>query len=144
MHEGGIVTPCIIQWPEKIKPSTGFSDKIGHVIDLMPTAMELAGIKSRQLPGNSLSYLWTNKPMPERTFCWEHEGNKAIRKGNWKLVKELQEPTWALYNLAIDPTEMNDLALTEPKRAKDLFDEYSLWAAKVGVKEVNPSDKKSE
>lgn len=144
MHEGGIVTPCIIQWPEKIKATTGFINKIGHVIDLMPTAMELAGIPSRHLPGNSLSYLWNNKSMPERTFCWEHEGNKAIRKGNWKLVKELLEPTWALYNLVNDPTEMNDLALSEPKRAKDMLDEYLLWAAKVGVKEVNPSDRKSE
>jgi hypothetical protein len=59
-------------------------------------------------------------------------------------LKEFLEPTWSLYNLEKDPTEMNDLALKEPKRTKDMLDEFTLWAAKVGVKEVNPLDKKSE
>ena len=134
MHEGGVVTPCIIQWPAKIKPAKGYSDGIGHVIDLMPTAMELSGAKSPNVAGKSLSYLWSKGKAPERTYCWEHEGNQAIRKGNWKLVKEFQETYWSLYNLSTDPTEMNDLSGVEAARAKAMLEEYNKWSVKVGVR----------
>lgn len=144
MHEGGIVTPCIIQWPAKIKPSKGYSDATGHVIDLMPTAMELSGAKSPNLAGKSLSYLWSKGNAPERTYCWEHEGNQAIRKGNWKLVKEFQETYWSLYNLATDPTEMNDLSGVEATRAKAMLEEYNKWSAKVGVRPYKKGGGKAE
>ena len=144
MHEGGIVTPCIIQWPAKIKPSKGYSDATGHVIDLMPTAMELSGAKSPNLAGKSLSYLWSKGKMPERTYCWEHEGNQAIRKGNWKLVKEFQETYWSLYDLATDPTEMNDLSGVEAIRAKAMLEEYNNWSAKVGVRPYKKGGGKAE
>jgi arylsulfatase len=144
MHEGGIVTPCIIQWPAKIKPKKGYSDGIGHVIDLMPTALELAGVRSPNLAGKSFSYLWTKNKAPERTYCWEHEGNQAIRKGNWKLVKEFQETYWSLYNLATDPTEMNDLSGVEAARAKAMLEEYSVWFAKVGARPYKKGGGKAE
>ena len=144
MHEGGIVTPCIIQWPAKIKPSKGYSDGTGHVIDLMPTAMELSGAKSPNLAGKSLSYLWSKGKAPERTYCWEHEGNQAIRKGNWKLVKEFQETYWSLYNLATDPTEMNDLSGVEAARAKSMLEEYTNWSVKVGVRPYKKGGGKAE
>jgi arylsulfatase len=144
MHEGGIVTPCIIQWPAKIKPAKGYSDAIGHVIDLMPTAMVLSGAKSPNLAGKSLSYLWKNGKAPERTYCWEHEGNQAIRKGNWKLVKEFQETYWSLYNLALDPTEENDLSGVEATRAKAMMDEYAVWFEKVGARPYKKTGGKSE
>ena len=144
MHEGGIVTPCIIQWPAKIKPTKGYSDKIGHVIDLMPTALELSGAKSSNLVGKSLSYLWSKAMAPERTYCWEHEGNQAIRKGNWKLVKEFQETYWSLYNLATDPTEMNDLSGVEAARAKAMLEEYTQWSVKVGVRPYKKGGGKAE
>jgi arylsulfatase len=144
MHEGGVVTPCIIQWPAKIKPAKGYSDGTGHVIDLMPTALELAGAKSPGLAGTSFSYLWTKKKAPERTYCWEHEGNQAIRKGNWKLVKEFQETYWSLYNLATDPTEMNDLSGVEALRAKAMMEEYAVWFAKVGARPYKKGGGKAE
>ncbi len=144
MHEGGIVTPCIIQWPAKIKPSKGYSDGTGHVIDLMPTALELSGAKSPNLAGKSLSYLWSKGKAPERTYCWEHEGNQAIRKGNWKLVKEFQETYWSLYNLSTDPTEMNDLSGVEAARAKSMLEEYTNWSAKVGVRPYKKGGGKAE
>jgi len=144
MHEGGIVTPCIIQWPAKIKPSKGYSDRIGHVIDLMPTALELSGAMSPNLAGKSLSYLWSKGKSPERTYCWEHEGNQAIRKGNWKLVKEFQETYWSLYNLATDPTEMNDLSGVEATRAKAMLEEYTAWSVKVGVRPYKKGGGKAE
>ena len=144
MHEGGVVSPCIIQWPAKIKPAKGYSDGTGHVIDLMPTALELAGAKSPGLAGTSFSYLWTKKKAPERTYCWEHEGNQAIRKGNWKLVKEFQETYWSLYNLAKDPTELNDLSGVEAARAKAMMEEYAVWFAKVGARPYKKGGGKAE
>ncbi len=144
MHEGGIVTPCIIQWPAKIKPTKGYSNGIGHVVDLMPTALELAGVKSSNLAGKSFSYLWTKNKAPERTYCWEHEGNQAIRKGNWKLVKEFQETYWSLYNLAKDPTEINDLSGIEAARAKAMMEEYAVWFAKVGARPYKKGGGKAE
>ena len=144
MHEGGIVTPCIIQWPAKIKPSKGYSDGTGHVIDLMPTALELSGAKSPNVAGKSLSYLWSKGKAPERTYCWEHEGNQAIRKGNWKLVKEFQETYWSLYNLSTDPTEMNDLSGVEAARAKSMLEEYTNWSVKVGVRPYKKGGGKAE
>lgn len=144
MHEGGVVSPCIIQWPAKIKPTKGYSDKIGHVIDLMPTALELSGATSPNLAGNSLSYLWKTGKAPERTYCWEHEGNQAIRKGSWKLVKEFQETYWSLYNLAKDPTELNDLSGVEAARAKAMMEEYAVWFAKVGARPYKKGGGKAE
>ncbi len=134
MHEGGMITPCIIQWPAGIKPAKGYSNQIGHVIDLMPTALELAGVAAKDLPGESLSYLWNEKKSSPKIYCWEHEGNKAIRNGNWKLVKDMENPSWELYNLMTDPCETNNLAGNMPELANKLSAEYILWAKKVGVK----------
>jgi arylsulfatase len=134
MHEGGMITPFIIQWPNGIKPSNQYSNQIGHVIDLMPTALELAGVNAKELPGQSLSYLWNGKSVAPRTYCWEHEGNQAIRQGDWKLVKDQEDPSWELYNLKLDPTETKDLASKEIARVKAMQLEYEAWSIKVGVK----------
>ena len=145
MHEGGMITPCIIQWPAKIKAQKKFQEGIGHLIDLLPTGLELAGIPANNLPGESLSYLWNGKKIAPKTYCWEHEGNKAIRKGNWKLVKDLEDPGWELYNLALDPTEVNNLASNFPIRVEGMEKEYDSWALKVGVrKKINSTNNKSE
>ena len=145
MHEGGMITPCIIQWPAKIKAQKKFQEGIGHLIDLLPTGLELAGIPAHNLPGESLSYLWNGKKIAPKTYCWEHEGNKAIRKGNWKLVKDLEDPGWELYNLAIDPTEVNNLAGNFLVRVQEMEKEYDSWALKVGVRIItNSTTNKSE
>ena len=145
LHEGGMITPCIIQWPAKIKAQKKFQEGIGHLIDLLPTGLELAGIPANNLPGESLSYLWNGKKIAPKTYCWEHEGNKAIRKGNWKLVKDLEDPGWELYNLAIDPTEVNNLAGNFLVRVQEMEKEYDSWALKVGVRIItNSTTNKSE
>lgn len=136
LHEGGMITPCIIQWPAGIKPAKGYSNQIGHVIDLLPTALELAGVAAKNLPGESLSYLWNGKKSSPKTYYWEHEGNQAIRKENWKLVKDLEDPSWELYNLVTDPCETNNLAATMPGVVNKLSAEYAVWSKKMEVKPV--------
>jgi len=135
MHEGGIITPCIIHWPAAIKPRKGFTDGLGHVMDLMPTALELAGVKNEGLPGRSLSHFWTRRKEKERTVCWEHEGNKAVRKGRWKLVREHDDPSWSLYDMEADPTESKDLASLHKDRVESMLSEYLGWEREVGVRE---------
>ena len=134
LHEGGIITPCIIHWPAKIKPQKGYKDGIGHVIDLLPTSLEIAGASPKNLPGQSLSFLWNNKNAPTRTYCWEHEGNKAIRQGDWKLVKDQEDPHWELYDLKSDPCESKDLTDAKPEMVEKMIDDYTKWALQVGVK----------
>ena len=135
-HEGGIISPCIMHWPAKIKPKKGYIDAPSHVIDLLPTSLEIAQAKSIETDGKSLSFLWNGKKTSERTIFWEHSGNKAMRKGNWKIVKKLEDTDWELYNLANDPTETKNLAKESVEKVKTMKLEYEDWAKKAGVKNV--------
>src|SRR5690606_1344730 len=126
MHEGGIATPSIWFWPRAINQPGGFTDGVGHIIDLMPTLRELSGAAADgHLPGISLVPLLKLNDMGNRhnrTLYWEHEGNQAIRKGDWKLVKDKEDSMWALYQLDRDPTESQDLSTIYPQKALALKD----------------------
>ena len=135
-HEGGIISPCIMHWPAKIKPKKGYIDAPSHVIDLLPTSLDIAQAKSIQTDGKSLAYLWNGKKYAERTLFWEHFGNKAMRKGNWKLVKEVEDTDWELYNLAADPSESKNLAKVSSQKVDEMKLEFETWAKKVGVKNI--------
>src|SRR5690606_19691368 len=135
LHEGGVITPCIISWPAKITPQRGYHQSPGYITDLVPTALELAGVAAdNTLPGLSLSPLWTGKEAQERTYYWEHEGNRAIRKGDWKLVKDKEDAEWALYDLLTDPGARNGLAGEDADRVAAMKQEYTQWADNVGVR----------
>ncbi|WP_121809957.1 arylsulfatase [Mucilaginibacter kameinonensis] len=144
-HEGGIATPLIAWYPGHIKAMSS-NDSPGHLIDLMPTCLELAGIsyptqfKNRQLTplaGISLVNAFKRKSYTgNETLFWEHEGSRAIRKGHWKLVAEIGEP-WELYDLEADRSEINNLAGKYPDKVKALEAEYLGWAKKVGVVDWN-------
>lgn len=139
MHEGGIISPCIIHWPAKVKARQGFQEGPAHVIDLVPTCLELAQAKiPDDLPGQSLSHFWKRKKAKPRSLYWEHEGNQALRKNNWKLVKEHEDAAWELYNLADDPAESHDLAPQSPQKVQELQEEYQTWAKQIGVREILP------
>ncbi|QDT80062.1 Arylsulfatase [Gimesia maris] len=142
MHEGGISTPLIARWPEQIKQTGDWTQQTGHVVDLLATFVDITkaeypkarnGKQITPLAGISLLPTFHHPEQTKpRTLFWEHEGNKAIHEGNWKLVKEDQHD-WELYDLSQDRSELNNLAKSQPERSAALADVWQAWAAKVGV-----------
>lgn len=140
-HEGGIASPFIAWFPGKIK-GNAFSSQVSHITDIMPTVLETAGVhypetfggeKLTPLAGGSLTSLFQNPQTTQaKTIFWEHEGSRAVRKGDWKLVAEIDQP-WELYDLKADRSETNNLAGRYPQKVKELEKEFLEWAAKVGV-----------
>jgi arylsulfatase len=141
-HEGGIATPLIAHWPAAIRKRGGFNHEIGHVIDLMPTCADLAGAKypeefhgNKILPmeGKSLRPAFQGKPIEREALCWEHEGNRAIRKGKWKAVALQAAGEWELYDMEKDRTEMHNLAAAQPDRVRAMAEEWERWARRTKV-----------
>jgi arylsulfatase len=141
VHEGGISTPLIVYWPAGITENGKYRQQVGHVTDLMPTCLDLAGATYPKelgkrhlipLPGRSLIPAFQGKPVVERILAWEHEGNRAIRVGDWKLVAAFRGP-WELYDLKTDRSETTNLAAKEPERVKDLAERWQKWGDDVGV-----------
>jgi arylsulfatase len=73
----------------------------------------------------------------KREFFWEHEGNRAVRKGNWKLVALGGEKNWELYDVVADRLESKNLAETKPEIVKELAADYERWAGRCGVKDYS-------
>lgn len=143
VHEGGISTPLIAHWPAGIKKPGIFHDA-RHVSDIMPTILDVTGaqypkdfdgVGVQQLDGESIFPTFANGfGQRELPIFWEHEGNCAMRKGNWKLVREFGRD-WELYDMNVDRTELNDLRRRDEDRADVMIGEYERWATKMGVVE---------
>jgi arylsulfatase A-like enzyme len=140
VHEGGISTPFIVWWPSRIKPAV--TGEQGHVIDLMPTLLEMAnatypteykGNRIQPEEGRSLIPVLEGGKRPETTYVWEHEGNRAIRQGDWKLVSRLPG-AWELYNLKSDRTETQDSSKEMPEKVTALAALYEQEAQRIGIK----------
>lgn len=133
VHEGGISSPFIVSWPDGGVPAGVISHALGHVTDIVPTVMAAAGA-SANTPGQSLLPAWKQPTdeRAERTLCWEHIGNAAIRKGKWKLVREWGA-AWELYDISTDRTESMDLSAALPDLVKELASEWTQWAEDNGV-----------
>ena len=151
-HEGGISTPLIAHWPAGISAKGELRQQVGHIIDIMPTFAEVAGATYPQefkgqviqpLAGTSLVPAFANKPLPRDALFWEHEGNAAVRAGDWKLVRLGKNGPWELYNLKSDRTELHNLAATEPARAKDLAAKWDAWAERCQVEKAPKANKKA-
>jgi arylsulfatase A-like enzyme len=146
-EEGGISAPFVVRWPGKTgAPGRVERGAVGDVIDLMPTVLAMAGAtypKERNgkeivpAEGMNLVPVLAGERI-ERTgpgdgaLFWEHEGNRAVRLGDWKLVAGEGE-AWHLYNVATDRAELNDLVAAEPAKVKELSDRYQAWAARCRV-----------
>ncbi len=130
-HEGGISTPLIVSWPEGIKARGELRKTPGHVVDVVPTILNLAGAMVPRdgevpaPPGKSLRAAFDNDVRVEReSLWWFHDGHKAIRVGDWKLVAAKNEP-WELYDLSNDRAEANDLSSGEPDRVAAMEREWN-------------------
>ena len=144
VHEGGIATPLIAHWPKGIpqKLNGTFTHEVGHVIDLLPTCLDIAGADYparhnskavTPVAGISLTPVLRSESLGERELYFEHQGNAAARIGNWKLVHAHGEP-WELYDLAADRTELNDLSGRHPETVAALQAKWKAWAELVGVR----------
>lgn len=127
-HEGGIATPFVISWPQGIAARGEIRREPGHVIDLVPTFLELAGASfhpdAPATPGQSLTPLFAADHSVSRdAIWWFHDGHKAIRVGDWKAVTPIGEP-WELYDLATDRDESTDLAIVHPETLQNLIGEW--------------------
>jgi arylsulfatase A-like enzyme len=141
VHEGGISTPLICHWPGHIESQGGLCHEPGHLIDIMATCVDVAGAQYpkthndqeiQPMEGTSLVPTLENQDLADRTIYWEHEGNRAVRQGKWKLV--LKYPGgWELYDVDNDRTEMHDLAAEQQEKVRELTALYEAWAKRCGV-----------
>jgi arylsulfatase len=219
-HEGGIATPLIVHWPaglpsgatagspsSAVRPGAGATagssssgrlfHEPAHLIDLMATAVDLAGANypkeykghailpmegvslrpafaSGATAGSSSSaavrrgspdpaaptdrrspFATTNTLNRQQPIFWEHEGNKAVRDGKWKLVQRHKQP-WELFDMEADRTEQNNLIRQHPDIATKLESAYKDWTTRAFVDDwpgpdhtdwgadINPAAKKAK
>jgi arylsulfatase A-like enzyme len=141
-HEGGIITPMIVHWPNGIERAGQIISEPLHIMDLLPACLDLAGAEypatyqSRSLDSpDGISFLPLLKGAEQdrdRVFHWEHQGNRAVRRGHWKLVA-LHSRDWELYNLHEDPYEQKNLAGENSEKLSELAALYEGWAEEHGV-----------
>ena len=138
-HEGGIASPLVVHWPEGIQARGELRTDVSHFIDIAPTILELAGgtwpkqtdrgTAVPRAPGISLVDTFErNGSTQHGSLWWFHEGNRALRRGKWKIsakseTKKESGP-WELYNLETDRAEMQNLAEKYPEKVKELATEW--------------------
>lgn len=142
VHEGGISTPLIAHWPGVVANAGGMTDQVGHVIDIMPTLCEVAGIDYpteyngqdiKPVEGKSLLPTFKGQQREgHKALFWEHEGNRAVRTGDWKLAAQ-HKKDWELYDMNANRSETSDLAAAQPEKVKELTQLYDAWAERCGV-----------
>jgi len=135
VHEGGISTPFIASWPAGgIATGGGISRATGHVIDIVPTVLDAVGASPQATEGESiLPHLREpTEGATDRVLFWEHIGNAAVRRGQYKLVREWGG-AWELYDIVADRIESNNLAAEKPELVAELLAEYEDWAISHGV-----------
>jgi arylsulfatase len=143
VHEGGIASPLIARWPVGIGPRDAITHENGHIIDVMATCVDVAGARypeshdgERILPreGRSLAPAFHGGTVARAdAFYWEHEGNRAVVDGRWKLVSRFPN-RWELYDLETDRCEMRDLSGADSPRLTQMVARYDRWAARCNVR----------
>jgi arylsulfatase len=147
VHEGGISTPLIVHWPKGIKAKGELRQTPGHVVDIVPTVLEATGGKPFKTwkgkavppaPGKSLVSAFARDVEVKRdSIWWLHEGNRALRVGNWKIVAAGRSSPWELYDMTSDRSETKDQALEKPEKVRELA---ALWEKQF--KEISELAKK--
>ena len=146
VHEGGIATPLIVHWPAGIdRDQAGrLEHQPAHLVDIMSTCLDVAGavypaevdgVATTAPAGVSLRPAWSGQSLGrEAPLFWEHEGNRALRDGRWKLVAKGPGGAWELYDMAADRTELDDLAQKNPERTAQLAAAWEAWARQAAAK----------
>jgi arylsulfatase A-like enzyme len=139
-HEGGIATPLIAHWPRGVKRHGELEKQPGHLIDVMATLVDVAkapypetraGHAVQPMEGRSLVPAFSGGKIPREAIFWEHEGNRALRADDWKLVAKGTDTPWELYDLSHDRSELRDLAEKEPQRVKEMAAAWDKWARRT-------------
>ncbi|MCM2373217.1 arylsulfatase [Aporhodopirellula aestuarii] len=143
VHEGGISTPLIAHWPLGISRHGEIESTPGHLIDLMTTAVDVSGAeypatshggnKIHPMEGRSLRPLFDGQPIEREAIYWEHEGNRAVRAGDYKLVAKGPKGAWELYDISRDRSEQNDLSQEKPEIVEKLAAMWQEYAEKSFV-----------
>ncbi len=156
VNEGGVSTPLIAHWPAGIsekgdafrKTKQGnLHDSPSHLIDIMATAVDLgggeypdknAGNAVKPAEGISLKTAFNGAALDRgKPIYFEHEGNRAVRDGKWKLVAKGVNGAWELYDMEADRTESSDLFESNPEIAKKMIAQYDTWTKHAGVVPFN-------
>ncbi len=151
VSEGGIATPLIIHWPAGIaKSSEGtIRSQVGHTIDIMPTILEITGspypknfADHQIIPEDGISLVpsFKDKELRRKAIFWEHEMNRAVRMGKWKIVsaahlkgRKYTSDPWELYDIEVDRPELNNLATLHPAIVKEMSEMWEDYAVKKNV-----------
>lgn len=144
VHEGGISTPLIVHWPAGIpvRRQGRMETQPGQLPDIMATCVDAAGVtypgqfageRIKPMEGITLLPALKGRSLGRtKPLCWEHEGNRAIREGRWKLVAKENQP-WELYDMEKDRSELHDLAAKQPVKVRELAGKWEAWAARADV-----------
>lgn len=143
IHEGGVATPFIVHWPDMIKQPAIIDNTPMHITDIAATTYDATGATyPKEFNENTITPLEGESFLPallgnanwqrQKPIAVEHEGNRGIRIGDWKLVAEWNQP-WELYNIPTDRTELNNLADSEPARANAMQAAYTEWSQRASV-----------
>ncbi len=135
---GGINVPLIVRYPQVVKRQGGFNRSAAHVMDVLPTLLDLTsterltymgGQKMQDLDGVSMKSLLKGGSKPIHDYiCWEHRGKCAILKGNWKMVFDNSNQQWKLYDLTRHGgVEVEDLSARNPQKVEELLADYKEW-----------------
>jgi arylsulfatase len=164
VHQGGVADPCIVRWPNGIASRGEIRHQFTHAIDVVPTVLELAGIEppasidgvaQSPIEGTSFAYLLDDAGAPERhtTQYFEMLGSRGIYHDGWKAVAfkpiaamyddgldpdaPFDDDVWELYHVAVDLSECDDLAASEPAKLAELVD---VWWREARAHNVLPLD----
>ncbi|PHN05879.1 arylsulfatase [Flavilitoribacter nigricans] len=144
VYEGGITSPFIAHWPRRIANGGAVKSQTAHIIDLMPTFLEMAGTSYPETfagktltpaPGKSMLGLLAGDSEAEihEQLFWEHFGSAALREGNMKLIRLDRKADWELYDLSKDRTELHDLAKEQPDKTRAMAEKWEQLAQEFRV-----------
>ena len=142
VHEGGIATPFFVHWPMGIQNPGQIHHKPWIMLDIVATCYDICGIdypddingkKIPRLEGESFAIVFDNNHAErQEPIFWEHQGNRAVRNGRWKLVNQ-HGAQWELFDMEMDRTELNNLASQEPERVNEMILLWEQWATRCKV-----------